>query len=81
MQYERGSTMENLKQYTAKTEIERMLETSGLPTYAKYMMIKEIAMNYEKRYFDDVKAEYEKVQKEQEKTAQKTAELEPIEEV
>lgn len=73
--------MENLKQYTAKTEIERMLETSGLPTYAKYMLVKEIAMNYEKRYFDDVRAEYEKAQKEQEKATQETAELEPTEEV
>lgn len=73
--------MENLKQYTVKTEIERMLETSGLPTYAKYMMLKEIAMNYEKKYLDDVRAEYEKVQKEQEKAAQKTAEPESIKEV
>lgn len=72
--------MENLKQYTAKTEIERMLETSGLPTYAKYMMVKEIAMNYEKRYFDDVRAEYEEAQKQKETAQEKTEfESEPIE--
>ena len=57
--------MENLRQYTTKAEVEKILESSGLPTYAKYLIAKEVAMNYEQRYFADVKTEYEHFQKSQ----------------
>lgn len=50
--------MENLKQYTTKLEVERILESSNLPTYAKYMIAREVATNLEKKYFEDVNAEY-----------------------
>jgi len=69
--------MENLKQYTAKIEVEKILETSGLPTYAKLMIAKEVAMNYEKRYLDDVKAEYNQLQKSKEIPNQSDQGVEP----
>lgn len=62
--------MENLKHYTMKAEVERTLETSGLPTYAKYLIAKEVMMIFEKKYLDDVKAEYDNAQKEHGKKAE-----------
>lgn len=64
--------MENLKQFTIKKEVERILETSGLPTYAKYLIAKEVTMNFEKKYFDDVKIEYEKAKKDKEAQTEET---------
>ena len=58
--------MENLKHYVLKTGLKKLFDSSELPIYAKSLILKELAIEYDKEYYKAVEEEDKELAKLQE---------------
>ena len=58
---------ENLQFFTVRNTIEELINNSGLPLYARMMVLKMVAEASEKLYLESVQKEYQDFQNEQQK--------------
>lgn len=58
---------ENLQFFTVKNKLEELINNSGLPLYARMMVLKMAAEASEKLYLESIQKEYQDFQNEQQK--------------
>lgn len=58
---------ENLQFFTVKNTVEELINNSGLPLYARMMVLKMVAEASEKLYLESVQKEYQDFQNEEQK--------------
>ena len=58
---------ENLQFFTIKNKLEELINNSGLPLYARMMVLKMAAEASEKLYLESIQKEYQDFQNEQQK--------------
>ncbi len=70
--------MENLKHYVLKTGLKKLFDSSELPIYAKSLILKELAIEYDKEYYKAVEEEDKELTKLQEAEKKRKEEEEAL---
>lgn len=70
--------MENLKHYVLKRELKKLFDNSELPFYAKSLILKELAIEYDKEYYKAVEEEDKELAKLQEAEKKRKEEEEAL---